>query len=332
LIDDHAAGVHTMTRIDVHQHVWTPQLVEKLSERRDIPFVRRENGLTVLYLARERPYVIDSSAGVREARAELLQIDSVDEALVCISSPIGIESLPREESLVLLDAYHDGALELGRPFGVWGAIALDQPDPGDVDQLLDRGCVGISLPAGALADASDCARVGEVLERLEARDAPLFVHPGPGLEREAQPARHASLGEPLWWPALTSYVSELQAAWLAFIQNVRVAHPRLRVIFAALAGLAPLHVERLAARGGPAHGIADERIFYDTSSYGPSATRALAALVGSTQLLYGSDRPVLDTAGQEVPLALGWELLARNTISALGGSRAGAADLVPQPA
>jgi hypothetical protein len=192
--------------------------------------------------------------------------------------------------------------------------------------------VGISLPAGALADASDCARVGEVLERLEARDAPLFVHPGPGFEREAQPARHASLGEPLWWPALTSYVSELQAAWLAFIQNVRVAHPRLRVIFAALAGLAPLHVERLAARGGPAHGIADERIFYDTSSYGPSATRALAALVGSTQLLYGSDRPVLDTAGQEVPLALGWELLARNTISALGGSRAGAADLVPQPA
>ncbi len=68
-----------------------------------------------------------------------------------LSSPIGIERLCREQAEPLLEAYHEGALALDTPFAVWGAIALDRPDPADVDRALDRGCVGISLPAGALA-------------------------------------------------------------------------------------------------------------------------------------------------------------------------------------
>ena len=42
----------------------------------------------------------------------------------------------------------------------------------------------------------------------------------------------------------------MQAAWHAFAVWGRPAHPRLRVCFAMLAGLAPLHRERLVARGG----------------------------------------------------------------------------------
>ena len=48
-----ARGV--MIRIDVHQHIWTEPLVRALSERDELPFVRREHGLTVLFLASERP-------------------------------------------------------------------------------------------------------------------------------------------------------------------------------------------------------------------------------------------------------------------------------------
>jgi 6-methylsalicylate decarboxylase len=61
-----------------------------------------------------------------------------------------------------------------------------------------------------------------------------------------------------------------------------------------LAGLAPLHAERLAARGGPADVAADPGLFYDTSSYGPRAWAAMAAVVGPDQLVFGSDRPVVD--------------------------------------
>jgi len=61
-----------------------------------------------------------------------------------------------------------------------------------------------------------------------------------------------------------------------------------------LAGLAPLHAERLALRGGPAGAINDPNIFYDTSSYGPRAIAAMAGVVGLDQLVTGTDRPVVD--------------------------------------
>ena len=132
--------------IDVHQHLWTEPFSEALAERRELPLVRIRNGLTMLFCAGERPYVIDTSAETLARRAALVELDGLDRALICLSSPVGVESLPREQALPLIDAYHEGALSLGQPFGVWGAIALDRLDPVDVDRALDRGR---SAPAGA---------------------------------------------------------------------------------------------------------------------------------------------------------------------------------------
>jgi hypothetical protein len=301
-------------KTDIHQHLWTEPLVQALAQRREFPFVRDEHGLTVLFLAGERPYVIDLASEAPARRAELVRRDGLDRALVCLSSPLGIESLPRAQALGLLDAYHEGALALGEPFGVWGALALDRPDPDDVDRALDRGCVGLSLPAGALAGADRLARLRPVLARLERRGAPLFVHPGPG-PGAAPVAGAISLGDPLWWSALTHYVADMHAAFLAFLGAGRAEHPELRVVFAMLAGLAPLHSERLAARGGPSSRDRDRAhdplVFYDTSSYGSLAIGALAdAIGGPGQLLYGSDRPVVEPALLHEPGALDWDLLA----------------------
>jgi 6-methylsalicylate decarboxylase len=314
-----------MIKIDVHQHVWTEPPVQVLASRRELPFVRVEGGLTVLFLAGERPYVIDTSAETADRRAALLERDGLDGALVCLSSPLGIESLPREQSLPLLDAYHEGALSLGRPFGVWGAIALDRPDPADVDRVLERGCVGISLPAGALADVDGVAGLRPALARLESLRAPLFIHPGPGPGSAARPGGGASLCEPLWWPALTRYIAQMQAAWLAYVSAGRAEHPELRVVFSTLAGLAPLHAERLYSRGGPSPWLADPLIFYDTSSYGAVAVNSLEAVVGAQQLLYGSDRPVVEPAALDMPDELDWNPIAHGTLRAFGSSRMAAA-------
>jgi hypothetical protein len=232
--------------------------------------------------------------------------------------PAGIESLAREESQPLIDAYHEGALSLGHPFGIWGAVALDRPNPADVDHALDRGCVGISLPAGALARLNAIARLQPLLARLESRRAPLLVHPGPGIAQGGQARGEASLSDPLWGPALTRYVAQMQAAWLAFLSAGRRQHPQLRVVFSMLAGLAPLHTERLCSRGGPAGLPSDPLLFYDTSSYGATATRMLAALVGEQQLLYGSDRPVVEPSELDMPGQLDWELIADSTRRAFG--------------
>jgi hypothetical protein len=311
--------IENLMKIDVHQHIWTEPLVRALSARAELPFVRDENGLTVLYLAGERPYVIDLAGEAPEQRAALVELDGLDRALVCLSSPLGIEWLAREQARPLIDAYLDGALALGDPFGVWAALALDQADPDDVDRALARGCVGLSLPAGALASVEAIVALRPVLARLEADGVPLLVHPG------ARPGAHAlrvagesSLEDPLWWPALTGYVAGVQAAWLAFLAAGRARHPRLRVVFSMLAGLAPLHAERLASRGGPRAPLADPLTFYETSSYGPATVRVFEQLVGASQLLYGSDRPVVEPGELGMPEGIAWEPIVECTRRALG--------------
>jgi predicted TIM-barrel fold metal-dependent hydrolase len=206
------------------------------------------------------------------------------------SSPLGIESLPAEEAQPLLDAFHDGVLELGGPFRLWAAPALAAPGAGalEIDALLDRGAIGACVPASALASEIRLVRLSALLERLEARDAPLFVHPGPATSRG-----------PSWWPAMTSYVADMQAAWLAWAAWGRAQHPRLKVLFAMLAGGAPLHAERLAARGGPAEAIHDELTFFDVSSYGPHTVDAMLRVVGVDRLVYGSDTPVIEPVSLE---------------------------------
>lgn len=308
-----------MMRIDVHQHIWTEPLVETLGARSELPFVRVESGLTVLYLAGERPYVIDLAGEAHANRAALVELDGLDRALVCLSSPLGIEWLPRSQALTLIDAYHEGALALAEPFGVWGAIALDRPDPRDVDRALARGCVGLSLPAGALGSVQALADLGPVLTRLEDHGAPLLVHPDSpaGLGGRRAAGAHPSLDDPLWWPALTGYVAGMQAAWLAFLVAGRPRHPRLRVIFSMLAGLAPLHAERLLSRGGPCPSLPDPLVFYDTSSYGPSTVGLMEELVGPQQLLYGSDRPIVDPGELGMPTGLDWDAIVACTRRAL---------------
>jgi hypothetical protein len=62
------------------------------------------------------------------------------------------------------------------------------------------------------------------------------------------------------------------------------------VVFAAGAGLAPVHHERHAARGGTT-GAVDPLVHVDTSSYGPQGLDALVRVLGIDALVLGSDRP-----------------------------------------
>jgi len=277
--------------VDIHQHVWTTPLLDALAERQALPFVRRDDGLTVLHSGGELPYVIDTRGDQRESRAALLRQDGVDLAVVALSSPVGIEALPRAEASELISAHLDGVLTFGPGFAAWGPVPIDDPDPEDVDAVLARGCIGVSLPACALAGRHRLEAMRGVLERAQAREVPVFVHPGGVATREA---REAGLNEPVWWRALTDYVSQMQAAWLTFAGQGRRELPGLRVVYAMLAGGGPLLSERLATRGGPAVDLADPLTFYDTSSYGPRMIETLARWVGPQQLVYGSDRPVVE--------------------------------------
>jgi len=99
---------------------------------------------------------------------------------------------------------------------------------------------------------------------------------------------------------MTSYVAQMHTAWYAYFEHGRRRFPELRVMFAMLAGGAPLHLERLASRRGRGAPPSD-RLFYETSSYGPRALRAMAHWVGTDQLVYGSDRPLAKPVPSRFP-------------------------------
>jgi hypothetical protein len=271
---------------DVHQHLWPESLLRLLAARPRAPRLRRHADGWELELAGEAPERFDTRTHDPARRTKLAAADGLERVLVAPSAPLGIEALPAHEAQPLLDAFHQGVLELGAPFAPWGSIALAAAEPDAVDALLDLGAAGLCLPGAALAGPQQLDRIGPVLERLAQRGAPLFVHPGPA------PSTDARL--PAWWPPSTTYVAEMQAAWLAWAAWGRSEHPRLKVVWAMLAGCAPLQHERVKARSGPAHAIHDDRAWFDVSSYGPHAVDAMLRVVGVDRLVLGSDRPVAD--------------------------------------
>lgn len=273
-----------MIRVDVHQHLWTRRLCEALARRDAPPRLRPDGAGWVLELAGEEPFALRADDPAR--RSAVLDEFGVDLAVVALSAALGIETLPEVEARELLAAWDDDADDLPRRLPAWGSVALESPSPDDVGAALARGRVGLSLPASALASPAALDRVGPLLERLASRDAPLFVHPGPSAPGT-------------WLPPLTSYLASLSEAWHAWALHGRAQHPTLRVVFAALAGLAPLHAERLAARVSAAdaeRALRDPLTFYDTSSYGPVAVEAMVRAVGSGALVHGSDWPYAEPA------------------------------------
>jgi hypothetical protein len=268
--------------IDVHQHLWGAAFGDALRRRTAAP---RLDGWT-LHLDGEAPYEVDPADHDLARRAALAGEDGFDLVLTSLSSPLGVEWLGPEDATPLLAAYHADALALPAPFGAWAAACVTEIDAPALAQELDRGFAGLQLPANALLDAAGYDRCGPLLRLLEERGLPLFLHPGPA------PAADG----PAWWPALVPYVQQMHASWFAFRAYGRPRHPRLKVCFALLAGLAPLHGERLAARGG-GRGEVDRHAFVETSSYGPRAIDATIRALGIDMIVCGSDRPYAPPPG-----------------------------------
>jgi predicted TIM-barrel fold metal-dependent hydrolase len=261
--------------IDVHQHLWPAEFVDRLRARSEPPYL---DGWT-LHTTGEPPYDVDPATHAVDKRVALEQDAGTTLAVVSLSSPLGVEHLGDQ---VLLDAWHAGAATLPEPFRAWASVNLLEPDLEGLTALLADGFLGLQLPAHILSTPSAWAAVGDLLAVVERSNKPVLIHPG-----TAQP-----VGEtPGWWAPVVDYTSQLQAAWWAWhAYDGRREFPALRLCFVAAAGLAPAHHERLAARGGWL-GTIDPNLYVDTSSYGPQGIDAVARVLGIDQVVHGTDRP-----------------------------------------
>ncbi|MGC4937170.1 amidohydrolase family protein [Kribbella sp. DT2] len=263
--------------IDVHQHLWPAPFVDRLRARREPPYL---DGWT-LHTHGEPPYDVDPSDHEIDKRVALELDAGTSLAAVSLSSPLGIEQLGDP---ALLEAWHVGAAALPEPFRAWASVDLLAPDLSGLAGLFEAGFVGVQLPAHVLGTPAAWAALSDVLAVAEQADKPVLVHPGTAGQAGADQL-------PGWWAPVVDYVNQLQSAWWAWHAFAgRTSFPNLRVCFVAAAGLAPVHHERLSARGGRL-GTIDPRLFVDTSSYGPQGIDAVARVLGIDQVVHGTDRP-----------------------------------------
>jgi predicted TIM-barrel fold metal-dependent hydrolase len=282
-------------RIDLHQHLLPEQLIDALRRRTVPPAIEGRNGATVLRLAHEPDGEIDLSPHRPDVRLAALAEAGVDLAVVSLSSPLGIEALPAREAGELIAAYHDDLAEISASAGgriaAWAAAPLAEDDAGasTVAGALDRGFVGASLPSAALASRDDIDRVAPLLDLLERRGAPLFVHPGPA---PGTPPYARVEGMPDWWPNLGAYPGLSISAFFSWRAAGSARWPRLRVCFAIMAGAGPFLEERWRTFSGE-RGAIDRNVFLDTASCGRLALECALATYGVEQVVFGTDIPVI---------------------------------------
>ncbi len=290
------------TALDVHQHLWPEPFLAALRVRQEPPRLDR----WTLHLPDEPPIELEPDDHDPRVRAKWLRDESVT-AILSPSSPLGVENLPLAQSRPLLDAYHEGvaALEdVAGPdprLGWWAALPRETGLSNSVSSrrelcsLLDRGAAGLQIPAPWLSRPVDFVALQPLLATLQEADRPLFIHPGsvpPGPVRTevGEPRAGSSESVPGWWAPVVDYTAQMAAAWWSWHAVARAGLPTLRVCFAAGAGLAPVHQERLRSRGGAVAAI-DPLTFVELSGYGPQAFDAMLRVLGVDVLVSASDHP-----------------------------------------
>ena len=302
-----------MPTTDVHQHLWPTPFLDALRARTAPP---RLTGWT-LELPGEQPYVVDPDDHDPQHRAASAETERI---LVAPSAALGLDRLDHAETAELREAWLEGALALPAPFAAWTMAGLRAPDGDALRRDLDRGAVGLELAADALAAPGGLDHLAPLLDVLDARRRPLLVHPGPAGDPPDRPPawmRPAAAGapdRPAWWTPVVPYVAQLHAAWWAWADGGRARWPRLPVVFVALAGLGPLHGDRMRARGGEQRPV-DPLAFVETSSYGTQSVDAVIRVLGIDVVCLGSDRPYA------APPRLGFGAAARHAIESANPGR-----------
>ncbi len=257
-----------MGAIDVHQHLWPRAFIEALAERRETP--KLDGSMLVLP---EGTYQVDLDDHLLERRLSQLDAAGIDTAVVSLQPTFGLEALPAEERARLERIWEDGVLELAAESrGRIVPLAASRPR---------EGFAGVSVGADTFDDLDALAPVLDAL----GGSGFLFVHPVAG-----RPVP----GAPRWWPALVDYTAQMQRAYFAWLAGGQSRWPDVRIVFAILAGGAPIQLERLASRGVDVRTVLYSNLFFDTSSYGRRALEVCVETFGVEQLVHGSDAPVID--------------------------------------
>jgi predicted TIM-barrel fold metal-dependent hydrolase len=257
-----------MAGLDVHQHLWPRAFSDALAERTQVPYL--EGG--VLH-APEGASACNLDDHELSTRLALLDFHEIDTAVVSLQPSLGLDDLDPAERAPLVRLWEDGILELAAE-APGRIVPLAAGRPRD-------GFAGVSVGAHRLDEVEELA---PTLDALRGKGL-LFVHPDAGEPTGTAPA---------WWPAVVDYTSQMQRAYFAWLTSAQERWPDVTVVFAILAGGAPIQLERLSSRGVDVRSSLHRNVFFDTASYGRRALELCIETFGVEQLVFGTDAPVVD--------------------------------------
>jgi hypothetical protein len=255
---------------DVHEHLWPEQFIAALSGRREPPRLAGSE----LHLDGQPVWQLELQLHELEARLALLDKWELDRVVVSLQPTLGLERLPPDEADDLA--------------GIWEAGILDlaQSSQGRIVPLAARkpaeNFAGLCVAA---SDLLDLDALEPQLDELVRTGGFLFVHPG-----TARPPE----GAPDWWTAVVAYTAQMQAAYASWLAAGAARWPELDVVFAILAGGAPIQLERVAGHGLDERAAMLPHVWFDTATYGRRALDLVLSTFGVDRMIFGSDIPVVD--------------------------------------
>lgn len=260
-----------MTTYDLHQHLWPQGFLDALTARAAAPSLEGR-----VLTTHEGRFEIDVSDHDPTQRLRRLDRDGIDVAVVSLQTSLGLEHLHVDERAELEEIWAVGIR--GVVDRANGRIVAFSPTTARPEFS------GVSIGSTVFMDFE---LASPLLDAAQEAAAVVFVHPDAG--------RASSETWPPWWDWVTGYPARMQEAYLAWLAFGRERWPALHVVFAMLAGGGPFQLERLARRGVDVRSALDPNTFFDVSTHGRRAIELCIETFGVTQLVYGSDTPVVDS-------------------------------------
>lgn len=292
-----------MLKIDMHTHLLPPSW-PSMADRYGVdgfPELRRENGDTKIYLNGKFFRQVWPNAYDAEYRIEEYAKFGIQTQVVCTVPVMFSYRQKPEHTLAFAQYLNDHIAELvqqyPRHYIGLGTLPLQSPQLAiqELERLATIGIKGIQIGSHINTWNLDAPELFEVFAAAESLGQAILVHPWEMMGTDTMPK--------YWLPWLVGMPAEQSRAICCLIfGGVLERLPNLRVCFAHGGGSFPATVGRiehgfnmrpdLVATDndkGPRQYL--DRLYFDSVVHDPVALRYLIDLVGTQQIMLGTDYP-----------------------------------------
>jgi len=242
--------------IDMHAHFLPPELAEAMRGRKYLPRIEAgENGQEIFH----RPFgttPFDPSYTNIEPRLEQLDKLGIDMQLLSLPGLIGIDSLPVEESLSMVEIFNDSVAAMCRkyPDTFVGLAGLPMADIERATVELRRavetlGLIGAILPINCFVNAAEAEKLAPLFKIGDELNLHFFLHPGRRADEVIPHLSKANTG-PSWAGSIPTRSLNVQtdiarAAVTLLYSDFLDGYPNVTLHVANLGGTYPAVVERI---------------------------------------------------------------------------------------